>query len=278
MKHLTSLDMAYTNITDLGVKMLAERLSTILIELDIGGCRNVTDECCRHIKMCTHLKYLSLSNCSINDNALVAIVNRCRNLEVLNCYNCPVTSISLAAIYQHLHRMKNLNLSRCTIDHNIGGTTGYQDMEKLIQLHTPLHLRIIDLSKCRTLCNEDLKILALFKYLENVDISGCREVTNSGIEILSSGLGTSLRVLKIAYCRKCSNDSLKSLQTYCFNLNELDISDCPKITDGGLMAIAGNLCHLNAITIFDCSNILSNVADMQAELRKNFNKNLTIYM
>ncbi|GJN21665.1 hypothetical protein PR202_gb09165 [Eleusine coracana subsp. coracana] len=130
------------------------------------------------------------------DNDLDVIAGSFRNLRVLALQNCKVATVH--ASYRGL-----------------------------------LSLKLMDCSKVG-----DKSIYALAKFCRNLEclvIGGCRNISDSSIEALAHACSSSLKWLRMDWCLKITDASLRSLLWNCKLLVAIDVGCCDQITDASFL-------------------------------------------
>ncbi|GJM85627.1 hypothetical protein PR202_ga02097 [Eleusine coracana subsp. coracana] len=84
----------------------------------------------------------------------------------------------------------------------------------------------------------DKSIYALAKFCRNLEclvIGGCRNISDSSIEALAHACSSSLKWLRMDWCLKITDASLRSLLWNCKVLVAIDVGCCDQITDASFL-------------------------------------------
>jgi len=203
---LERINMAHTNISDAGVKVLVSRCPNLKY-VNLSGCPRVTDYSLSLIAQhCKGLEELKVAECKISDFGLQLVAQECKShlvtIDVNDCrisnsivsylaYYCPNlsilklrnTSITGPAL---CHLVDRLNLKELNIQ---GLPIG--DTVLLECIARQKELRILDLSFCYALSFEAVHSVArdLCPSLEEIHIFG-RNFSDAAISILRRSAGS----------------------------------------------------------------------------------------
>jgi serine/threonine protein kinase len=211
-----------------------------LNELDLTGCKRLTDEAFKLVAQLTHLETLILSESSAGDTALKHVA-RLPNLHTLNLAQCGVTEAGLAFL-KPLRRtlttlyLNGLDLSAVGVSH----LASLRQLECLVLNHTPLSdaglavltgltkLEYLNLDSTRV-TDEGVALLSKLTRLDNVDLS-CTAVTDRGLEHVA-GL-RKLEWLWLGGCKGITDGGLAALRA----LKKLELLSVPDtaVTDAGV--------------------------------------------
>jgi Leucine-rich repeat (LRR) protein len=242
-------------ITDRNIAELASLRG--LKQLDISGCREVTDDGIAILKSLPLLERLNLSRCAITGNGIapVASLKKLRelsleatkvdddglrhistlpNLRELNLWNTKITSAGL----RHLTKLTNLESLEI-------------ESEKITDesvAHLSSLTRLKELWPSREFSNRGLESVRKMEGLESLWLEYAQSVTDKGLESLS-GL-TQLRCLYL-HSPSITDAGLKHLSSLT-NLDLLALREAP-ISSAGLAHLA-NLNNLRRLTL-DSSEI-----------------------
>lgn len=213
--NLKSLDLADTDITDLGAEHLAKFKD--LTRLSLFYC-NITDAGLQHIAKLSKLEVLNLDSREISDSGLVHL----RNLHKLRCLDVFSGRISDAGC-SHISQMKSLeSLELC------GGGVG--DLGCSLISGLP-NLVSLNLSQNQRITNRGAASLAELKNLKTLNLG------NTGVTATSLSLPKSLQSLSLYGCQGINDrNSLTLLQTNLPGLRCLRLNS-QKDEDGTMMGV-----------------------------------------
>jgi len=125
-------------------------LSNVLTHLDLRGCAEVDDTCSTSIGSLTLLKSLCLSETSVSDRVLFAVIGGCVHLEMLELASLKGDGVSMQSVERLTTRLTKLQKLKITAS---GGMTDIGFRLILGHLH---HLELLDVSQCWLLTNQAL--------------------------------------------------------------------------------------------------------------------------
>lgn len=196
----------------------------------------------------------------VNEPAFGQILGQCKQLKYLNLHGTHDFTPYYTQIPRHLY---GLDLSQCawlssaTLKQLAATTPGIQELSLRSNpqltfsawgelLRFP-QLRILDLSDCLQIKNDDLKIILMAcKGLVTVNLSRCQKIEEAGFLELAKKL-VQLNSLILAECH-LTDAALAEMGARLTVLRALDLSGCTKITKKGIVSLvtqAKNLHHLN---------------------------------
>lgn len=220
-------------ITDAGMKAIGEGLSS-LQSLDVSYCRKLTDKGLSAVaKGCCDLRVLHMAGCrSVTDAALEALSKNCSNLEELGLQGCTsITDNGLINLASGCPRIRFLDINKCSNVSDVGVSSISRACSSSLQT-----LKLLD---CYKIGDETILSLAEFcGNLETLIIGGCRDVSADAIKSLATGCGSSLKSLRMDWCRNISDSSLSCVLSQCRNLEALDVSCCEELTDAAFQLIS----------------------------------------
>jgi F-box/leucine-rich repeat protein 14 len=236
---LRSLKLAYSGITDAGVRALA-RLKH-LRELRIVADAAITEAGLLSLRLILPgLQVLEITG-NITDAFLGALGPGLRELSL---WNCPrVTAAGLEAVAR-LGNLEDLALRRCgPVDATclrrltrlrrlrLQGVRGCRHV--LPSLHRPEALVLED----SDVGDADLRLVRGFGELRHLGLRGSRGVTDAGLRCTLGAL-RHLRRLDLGSCYKLTDEGLHGLDQL-GDLEHLDLSLCSRVTDAGLRGLGG---------------------------------------
>jgi hypothetical protein len=214
MPNLTSLDLADTELTDLGMVHLPkfERLT----RLSLFYC-NVSNNGLRHLQNMTSLEVLNLDSREVGDDGL-AYLRHLKNLKSLDIFSGRITDVGCG----HLSKISSLeSLELC------GGGVGDLGCTLLAQLQ---NLTSLNLSQNERITNRGAAALAALSNLKALNLSNTR-VNAAALRFFSSLV--KLQSLALYGCRGIENGNglaklqsgLPSLKCLRLNSNASDDGD-----------------------------------------------------
>jgi Leucine-rich repeat (LRR) protein len=203
--NLTSLDLADTEITDLGMAHLTKFEK--LTRLSLFYC-NISNNGLRHLKNMTSLEVLNLDSRDVGDDGLAHLIHL-KNLKSLDIFSGRVTDVGCA----HLSKIKSLeSLELCGGGVGDLGCTLLASLENLTSLNLSQNERITNRGAAALAALSNLKALNLSNTrvnstalrffsslvkLQSLALYGCRGIENgNGLAKLQSGL-PSLKCLRL---------------------------------------------------------------------------------
>ncbi|XP_062222653.1 uncharacterized protein LOC133921690 [Phragmites australis] len=222
-------------ISDVGVAKLGDGLPS-LQSLDVSRCIKLSDKGLKAVALgCQKLRHLHITGCRlITDNLLLALSKSCLQLEELGAAGCnSITDAGISALADGCHHMKSLDISKCN-------KVGDPGVCKIAEFSSSclVSLKLLDCSKVG-----DQSICSLAKFCHNLEtlvIGGCRNISDASIEGLAHACSSSLRSLRMDWCLKITDMSLRSLLSNCKLLVAIDVGCCDQITDAAFQDREGN--------------------------------------
>jgi len=186
---LVSLNLSYTNISDLGIRVISMSCPNLKI-LKLNGMKNITDLSLSMIaKYCGQLSLLDIQDCAnISDYGVSIISQECKNLENLNLNGCQNVSNNIVSYLCYYNRS----------------------------------LKILDLRNTRVTGDAIVYILANLVELENLKISGLPIRNENTYAMLLLNL-KSLKSLDISFCYGISKDFISELIRSYSSLEEIHL-------------------------------------------------------
>jgi F-box/leucine-rich repeat protein 2/20 len=228
LSKLKSLNIKILNdITDEGLRVLANGNLSKLTSLDLTGCyNNLTDAGLALLSSgnLSSLLSLNLSICSgFTDGGYAALATgNLQQLESLHLWTTEITEVGLAAL-------ANGNLS---------------------------NLKLLDLS-----CNDNLTdagLLALadgkLSNLQSLKLFRCLGVTDAGIQAVVRA-STKLKSLNMDHCNVTDAWLPQEECDTLTHLEDVSVEFCDNISDEGVAAIATRLCNLRSLNVSWCRNV-----------------------
>ncbi|KAE8801861.1 putative F-box/LRR-repeat protein C02F5.7 [Hordeum vulgare] len=236
-------------ITDVGMVKLGEGLPC-LQTLDVSHCKKLSDKGLKVVASgCRKLRQLHIAGCRlITDNLLRAMSKSCLNLEELGAAGLnSITDAGISALADGCHKMKSLDISKC----NKVGDPGICKIAEASS-SSLVSLKLLDCSKVG---NKSIHSLAKFCCnLETLIIGGCQDISDESIEALALACCSRLRILRMDWCLKITDASLRSLLCNCKLLAAIDVGCCDQITDAAFQGMEANLfrSELRVLKINNC--------------------------
>uniref|UniRef100_A0ACD5YSD3 Uncharacterized protein n=1 Tax=Avena sativa TaxID=4498 RepID=A0ACD5YSD3_AVESA len=201
---------------------------------------------------CRNLRQLHIIGCKlITDNLLHAVSKSCLNLEELGAAGCNgITDAGISALADGCRNMKSLDISKCS-------KVGDPGVCKIAEVSSS-SLVSLKLLNCSRASNESIYALAEFCCnLETLIIGGCRDISDGSIEALALACRSSLRSLRMDWCLKITDASLRSLLCNCKLLAAIDVGCCDQITDAAFEGMEANVLRseLRVLKINNCVSL-----------------------
>jgi len=184
--NMTSLNLSYTNITDIGMRTITMNCPNLKI-LKIRGMKNITD--------------LSLS----------MIAKYCKNLTQFDVQECgKITDYGVALVSQECKRLESLNLNGSSVSNNFIPYLCFYNQS----------MKELDIRNTKV-CGDSIgKILANLINLESLKISGLSfQIKNMNPNLLLNL--KSLKSLDISFCYDFHKDLIRDIIRSCTNLKEI---------------------------------------------------------
>ncbi|CAH1794186.1 unnamed protein product [Owenia fusiformis] len=198
-KHIRSLALRCSNITDQGLESMLEKMQCVY-RLELSGCNELTEP---GLWSCLNSKIVSLS--------------------ISDCIN--VADDTIAAISQLLPSLYELNIQAY---HVTDGAMAYFSAK---QSYT---LNILRLTSCWEITNHGIvNLVHSLPNLTTISLSGCSKITDDGIEVIAENL-RKLRSLDLSWCSRITDASLEYIACDLGQLEELTLDRCNNITDVGV--------------------------------------------
>jgi Ca2+-binding EF-hand superfamily protein len=172
-RSLRVLDITNAAVGDAGVAWIAAGCNGGLRELNLQGCKAVTDVAIMEIaEQCTNLTCLSLSECSeITDNSLNRLIVSLGPIGELNPYRHRTTKLKAKKKKKIIRRggLRNIH------DHE-------EDTLEDKYIDTPSGLRVLDISDCSKLTDRTLESIGQHcQCLETLVLVGVNNITDAGL-------------------------------------------------------------------------------------------------
>ncbi|CAN6273595.1 unnamed protein product [Urochloa humidicola] len=222
-------------ISDVGVAKLGDGLPS-LESLDVSRCVKLSDKGLKVVALgCQKLRQLQITGCRlITDSLLIALSKSCLQLEDLGAAGCnSITDAGISVLADGCHHIKLLDISKC----NKVGDPGVCKIAEVSSSHL-MSIKLLDCSKVG-----DKSIYSLAKCCRNLEtlvIGGCRNISDASIQALALACSSSLRSLRMDWCLKITDVSLRSLLSNCKLLVAIDVGCCDQITDIAFQDGEGN--------------------------------------
>jgi len=221
---LEALDASFCErLGDAAVAVLS-RSALVLKQLNLTGCRLITDRGCNDIGRLRRLEQLELELCNkVSDLGVQSIARGCQQLKQLNLGGTKnLTNVSVQILADHCTNLTELNL---------GGNPQLMDQDVMDICRKLMQLRSLQLRACWRVTDRGLKsVAALVKRqrtrglseLSNLDLGGMARLTNAGArELLETTTG--LTLLDLRGCKLLGQETVDFARTQCPNLNELTL-------------------------------------------------------
>uniref|UniRef100_A0A0D9YVF4 RNA helicase n=1 Tax=Oryza glumipatula TaxID=40148 RepID=A0A0D9YVF4_9ORYZ len=222
-------------VTDVGMAKIGDRLPS-LQSIDVSHCRKLSDKGLKAVLLgCQNLRQLVIAGCRlITDNLLIALSKSCIHLEDLVAAGCNnITDAGISGLADGCHKMKSLDMSKC----NKVGDPGVCRFAE-VSSSSLVSLKLLD---CNKVGDKSIHALAKFCHnLETLVIGGCRDVTDASIEALAFACCSRLKCLRMDWCLKITDSSLRSLLSNCKLLVAIDVGCCDQITDAAFQDMDAN--------------------------------------
>ncbi|KXS20742.1 RNI-like protein [Gonapodya prolifera JEL478] len=231
--------------------------------LCLRGCFYVTNKGLQHLNQAPNLINLDLGGCwDVTDAGLISIGVGCRSLEVLNLSNCrKITDEGVTFLMANASSLRSLSLSYCK---NISAAS-FQDPTHWAELES------LNLQRCTGIFDNAFESLRGYQLtLTELNLSDCSFLTDESVALIASGC-TELEVLSLSFC--CSmTDAMADHIAACKSLRVLDLSFCGNaVTDTVCLLLAGNLPFLERLSLRGCVQVTSTgvqaLMDMARSLR-----------
>eukprot|EP00808_Paulinella_micropora_P013646 g7160.t1 len=162
-------------VTDAGLARFVTHLSESglrdLQQLDLFGCRRLTDAGLIHLSRLGNLQHLDLGGCSQLTDAGLVHLSGLRNLQYLDLRACQHLTDEGLIPLSGLRSLQHLNLGGCNQLTNAG----------LIRLSRLRSLQHLNLGGCNQLTNAGLIRLSRLRSLQHLDLGGCSQLTPAGL-------------------------------------------------------------------------------------------------
>ena len=180
-KHVRSLSLRCSNITDAGLEILLEKMQCVY-KLDLSGCNEITEA---GLWSCLNAKIVSLciSDCiNVADDSVGAISQLLPSLYELNLQAYHVTDAALAFFSaKQSYTMGILRLQSCWEITNHG----------IVNIvHSLPNLTVLSLSGCSKITDDGVELIAEnLRKLRSLDLSWCPKITDASLEYIACDLG-----------------------------------------------------------------------------------------
>lgn len=217
-------------------------------------------------RSCSLLIRLNLNKCSLTPEFMVTLSGICRQMRELTLQKCFFTRPKRRFRLHILKKLKTLDarllrgnasfivrLLRCTpnletlaVDETIGSSWNGKLLQKMNKL------RLLDLSRCVEVSDEDVEIMAhSCPSLESLLLIKCFKIRGYSLPVLLNNCKM-LKTLSLAYTR-VTDDCLRECNWKNLSLTEIDFSSCYFISSRGLDVVFSNLADFKYINLSNCS-------------------------
>ena len=173
---ITSIDLSYSNITNRDLLLLKDLPG--LKQLNLSGCRKLTDAGIAHLQHITSLKQLDLSMCDNLTDVGIAHLQYLTSLQQLNLSGCENITDAGIAHLKNLTSLQRLELIDCS------RLTG----AKFDHLKDLISLQQLILNYCNNLTDDGIAKLKDITSLRKLELSGCSKLTNQQVNDLRKQL------------------------------------------------------------------------------------------
>ncbi|BBN06966.1 hypothetical protein MPTK1_3g25370 [Marchantia polymorpha subsp. ruderalis] len=200
-------------IGDIAVSALA-RSCSLLVYLDLGHCKRITDRSLEAVSHLECLEVLILRNCNlITDWGLSYLANGATNKRIkrLDLCECDQLTDSGAVLLQQLSALQVLNLAECGPNVTDVGGTGIAGVTTLQSLNLAWLINVSDVS-----------IITIAHHcvdMEELNLSGCELVTGTGLRAFAGH--KKLRALTLSSCSNIHSDDVDATASSCLALHYL---------------------------------------------------------
>ncbi|KAL4470859.1 hypothetical protein ABPG72_016405 [Tetrahymena utriculariae] len=255
-KHLTSLDISHTQLSNISIMELAtSNKITQLNHLNISHNSLINEKSViEFIKSSNSLfiSHLNVSSLDISDNLIdiLCLSPFMKNITEIIMNDCPNITFRIFEVFsksESVNYIKRIELSNClqhsntTAAKKTGFLNGLLDKRKSKQEFKSFaktdklgNLRVINLQGCNILHNH-IKQLAdshSLKYVEEINVSNCAHMTDECIKEISTS--QNFQNLKALYLSNLKNLTTASIELignskYLINLDTIYLDGCEKI-------------------------------------------------
>ncbi|KAI4980707.1 hypothetical protein ZWY2020_021192 [Hordeum vulgare] len=239
----------YPGVIDDDLNVIAGGFCNLRV-LALQNCKGITDV--GMVKLgegLPCLQTLDVSHCKkLSDKGLKVVASGCRKLRQLHIAGLnSITDAGISALADGCHKMKSLDISKCN-------KVGDPGICKIVEASSSslVSLKLLDCSKVG---NKSIHSLAKFCCnLETLIIGGCQDISDESIEALALACCSRLRILRMDWCLKITDASLRSLLCNCKLLAAIDVGCCDQITDAAFQGMEANLfrSELRVLKINNC--------------------------
>eukprot|EP00795_Rhopilema_esculentum_P012969 gene12969-3730_t len=248
-KNLRSLDISWSNVSDIGIQAVSEAVDRLEC-ICMNGCQYVTDEAVRSIAI-RHkesIRVVEMFGCfNISNVSLTILQEYCPLIETFNIGQChKVSDAALAGFAKKAKRLENVDLRGCK---QIRDTS-----MKVIAESCP-NLSTLVVANCHMVT--DASLIAIASSLKNIrciDVCGCTKIADRGIQALAKSC-SKLQMIDFS-STKTSDRAVVSLANYCCQtLKAVKMSFCKSITEGSVEHLAKKCRKLTLLHLYGCKRI-----------------------
>lgn len=194
--------------------------SSLLIDLDLAGCRQVTDKGLASLAGQSTLCHLVLDHCTITDDTAATLAGF-RKLRTLSMRHCDTITFVTVASIGGLLQLVSLNLEMCS------ALSGLRRLQRLTNLEE------LNLGWCQSLGNDDVAALSALTNLTGL------ELARTTVSCCALGQLAELNQLKrLGLAGTIINDGALVLLRPLTALQSLDLGWCTNLTDACAKHIA----------------------------------------
>lgn len=263
--------------------MSAAALAQLLIrcpirQLNLAGWSQMSDaELVALAPSLSRLWSLNLHECSVSDDALVAVAKVCTELIDIVCPGIPrvkraaetrqtISDRGIAAIAASCTRLRRLSLFRCQaatddgvvlfhnlLEANLAQCVQISDRAIISLAASSTSLELLNIWRCEFISDAGLESLAASCCaLIDINFSECTKITDRSLKALARSC-KSLRSCNACRCDAITDEGICCLAEGCTQLEQLNVSECFRITDLALEALARNCPSLTEVNLRGCT-------------------------
>jgi len=245
-KNIHSLDISWSNISNIGVQSICES-TTNLVQFSLNGCQGITDDSVIAIadKHSKSLKILEVFGCfNLTPGSINKVAAKCSQIEKLNLGQChKITNNTLLNIASNLKNLQSLDIRGCKQIRD-------NSLKEIVTNCTKLTTLVI--ANCPTVTDSTLyTISSMLPDLRTLDACGCGKISDRGIHALAKKCNK-LTILDLS-STKVTNKSVTTIAYHCYeSLTSLKLSFCHSITDSCLYTVAQKCKKLRTLHLYGC--------------------------
>ncbi|KAL2609041.1 hypothetical protein R1flu_027614 [Riccia fluitans] len=206
-------------IGDAGLKTVAEGCP-LLSNVNLDSCKRIGNEGLKSIgRSSSNLIALSISNCDVGSEGIVAVVSGCRKLKKMKLERVNINDTGLEQS-PCLQELRDLGISSCK---------GLSDRALQVIGESCKQLRVFSLLNCDAASDTGLKAMTKSCLaLESLQIEGCSGITHIGLKAALANRGGELKTLRLNNCSGVRDKGLTSSDFLltCNALKSLSITNC----------------------------------------------------